>query len=270
MALGISAKAEAAEKEAFVKIGKKLNGTAIVSPAGFDAGFPDFGYRVVLATGKKVDIHFEYKADYKAQMGSMRDWIFDGTKFRTNDSKSESKQELLAVMNNTPKAIENAKRLLSDLKQHFSPDVKYLFSGSLTVIADKEQRRRATENFAAKTANYQIAAITDAQMGKKIVDHYKTKFHKNLKQGSQASILMMMLKDKVWLVDTTGAITANEINELAQRLGLKSFDKLNNLTAKLEVRIQPRGLNSPTKPTSIDVMASFRLAQPPSGGGKVI
>jgi hypothetical protein len=270
MALGVSAKAEAAEKAAFTKLGRQLNGRAIVSPAGFDAGFPDFAYRIQLENGKTVDLHFEYKADYKAQMGSMRDWIFDGRKFVTMDTKSESKQELLAVMNNTPKAVQNAKRLLSDLKKYFSPQVKQLYSGSLTVIRDKDERRVQTQEFAKNTDNYQIAAISDRILGNKILDHYKTKFKKNLKSGNDASILFMMLKDKVWMVDRAGSVTSAELVEVAKRLGLDNLDSLENLTAKLEVRIQPRGLNSPGKPTSIDVMASFRLAQAPAGGGKVI
>ena len=34
---------------------------------------------------------------------------------------------------------------------------------------------------------------------------------------------------------------------------------LNNLSASLEVRIQPRGLNTPGKALSVDVMSSLRL-----------
>ena len=270
MARGVSAKAEAAERAAFDKVGKLLKGKAIVSPAGFDAGFPDFGYRIDLTNGNTIDLHFEYKADYKAQMGSMRDWIFDGRKFTTNDIKSESKAELIDIMNRTPKAVQNGKRLLNDLKKHFDKNVKFLYSGSLSVIKDKGTRRAMTQNFAAKTDNYQIAAISDNVLGKKIIDHYKTKFKKNLKSGSDGSILFMMLKDKVWMVDSTGNVSAQDMQEVADRMQLRKLDKLQNLTAKLEVRIQPRGLNSPTKMTSIDVMASFRLANAPSGGGKII
>jgi len=270
MALGVSAKAEAAERLAFQKVGKLVNGKAIVSPAGFDAGFPDFAYRVSLPNGKSIDLHFEYKADYKAQMGSMRDWIFDGVKFHTNDSKSESKQELIAVMNNTPKAIQNAKRLLNDLQKHFSKDVKYIYSGSLSVIKNQAERRIQTQNFAAKTDNYQIAAITDQILGSKIITHYRTKFNKNLKPGSDGSILFMMLKDTVWVVDKAGNITADDMDQIAKLMKINQLNRLLNLSAKLEVRIQPRGLNSPGKPTSIDVMASFRLSSAPTGGGKII
>lgn len=268
---GVSGKAMAAEHRAFKELGKKMAGSKpIVSPAGFDAGFPDFAYRVPLPSGKLVDLHYEYKADYKAQMGSMRDWHFDGRQFSTPDTKSESKQELIDIMNSTPVAIKNGKRLLDDLKKHFHKDVKRLYSGSMTVVKDKDTRKALASEFAKNTDNYQIAQIIDKTMGDKIINHYKTKFKKNLVGGSQASLLFMFLKDKVWLVDQSGRLTKDELNQIAKIMGLDGLDPLKNLTAKLEVRIQPRGLNSPSKPASIDAMASFRLAAAPKGGGKVV
>ena len=60
------------------------------------------------------------------------------------------------------------------------------------------------------------------------------------------------------------------ITEVAEMMGLSRIDDLRGLEAKLEVRIQPRGLNSPSKPASIDAMASYRLAKAPTGGGKII
>jgi len=45
---------------------------------------------------------------------------------------------------------------------------------------------------------------------------------------------------------------------------------MSGLSANLEVRIQPRGLNSPNKHASIDVMASFRLGGAPGAGVKVL
>ena len=268
---GVSAKAQAAENNAFASLGNKLkDATAIVSPAGFDAGFPDFAYRVKTQDGSTIDLHFEYKADYKAQMGSMRDWHFDGRKFSTPDTGSESKQELIQVMNDTQVAIQNGQRLLNDLKKYFSKDVQKLYSGSMTVIKDKDTRKAMAKEFATNTDNYQIAQIQSSSMGQKIIDHYKTKFKKNLKPGAKGSILFMFLKDKVWMVSTAGSVSANHKKEVAGMMGLTKLDNLRNLEAKLEVRIQPRGLNSPSKPASIDAMASYRLAKAPQGGGKVI
>jgi hypothetical protein len=274
MARGVSSKAQAAEVKAFKLLGEKLSKKKdvkvqpIVSPAGFDAGFPDFAYRVTLNSGKVIDLHFEYKADYLAQMGSMRDWSFDGSKFSTPDTKSEAKQELIAVMNDTPKAIQNGKRLLNDLKKYFDPKVSRLYSGSLTVISDKDTRKAMAREFAANTDNYQIAAIKDSSMGDKIIDHYKNKFKKNLKSGSRGSILFMMLKDTVWMVDQEGSITKSDLINISEMMGLETLHNISGLSAKLEVRIQPRGLNS-AKPASIDTMASFRLVAIPRLGGKV-
>lgn len=269
---GVSAKAQAAENNAFKNLGNKLGSQAkaIVSPAGFDAGFPDFAYRVTLSDGAKIDLHYEYKADYKAQMGSMRDWHFDGNKFSTPDKKSEAKQELISVMNDTPLAIKNAKRLLADLNKYFDKDVKKIYSGALSIIKDKSTRKLMAQQFADQTDNYQIAMISSPEMGNKIIDHYKTKFKKNLKGGSDASLLFMFLKDKIWLVDTSGRLSASQKQEVAKIMGLTKLDPLSGLEAKLEVRIQPRGLNSPSKHASIDVMASYRLAKAPVAGGKII
>ena len=200
----------------------------------------------------------------------MRDWIFNGTKFYSPDTKSESKQELLAVMNSSSTAVKNGKRLLKDLQNHFDPSVKELYSGSMTVIKDKATRRAMATLFVEATDNYQIAKLAEQSMGRQIITHYKTKFKKNLESGSNASMLFMMLKDKVWYVDKSGMLSKLEEDEVAARMGLKKLDKLSNLYAALEVRIQPRGMNSPNKMVSIDAMASFRLASAPSGGGKVI
>ena len=268
-AKGVSSKAQAAERAAYNKLLTSTASQSLVFPAGFDAGFPDFAFRFKLASGHTIDVHIEYKADYKAQMGSMRDWVFDGKHFSTPDTASESKQELIYIMNNTPSAIKNGTRLLSDLQTYFSKDVQKIYSGSLTAISDKEERRAATQNFAKNTANYSIASISDDTLGDQIIKHYKNKFKKNLKAGSQGAILLMMLKDTVWLVDTDENVSAADMLDLAKRFGIEKFDHLTGLTAKLEVRIQPRGLTS-GKPTSIDVMASFRLARAPTGGGKVI
>ena len=121
-----------------------------------------------------------------------------------------------------------------------------------------------------------IWPIQDIGLLRAISKNYKKKylppekFVKNLKAGSAASVLFMMLKDKIWLVDTNGILSKSDMSEIAAQHGLTKLDSLKNLSAKLEVRIQPRGLNSPKKHASIDAMASFRLAKAPAGGGKVI
>lgn len=252
------------------------NAVAFQEPAGADAGFPDFGFTITLPSGKKVDCHIEYKNSATAQMGSMRDWIFDGStgKFRTPDERSEQKQELISLMNNTSLAVQNGKRLLADLQKYFDPSVKSIYSGSLTVVKDKMQRRVLTENFAKNTRDYQIANIVDTSLGNKIITHYKNKFAKSrVSARAQGHVLMMMIANELWYVDTYGSILPSDLKELATRFGVSQINKLGGLTAQLEVRIQPRGLNAPIsqpKPTSIDVMASYRLKGKPVSGVRVI
>ena len=246
-------------------------GSAIVfqAPAGADAGFPDFGFTLILPN-KKINLHIEYKNAHTAQMGSMRDWVFDGNKYYTNDKNSEQKQELLTIMNNTPDAIKNGKRLLSDLQKYFSSQVKSIYSGAMTVIKDNVARKAAAKNFANSTKNYQIANIANSTLGDKILTHYKSKFKKSsTKFSANGHMLIMMIKDEMWYVDKSSNVTDADIKMIASFLGIKSLNKLSGLVAALEVRIQPRGLNS-DKPASIDVMASYRLKGKPTGGQKVI
>lgn len=269
----MSSKAFQDEIDAYKALSKKLAdvGDAFQEPAGADAGFPDFGFTVSLGGAKKIDCHIEYKNSHTAQMGSMRDWKYDGRNFYTPDTTSEQKQELIALMNGTPSAKTEANRLLKDLQKHFHKDIKEIYSGSLSIVKDKSVRHALAHNFAENTANYQIANIADAQMGNKIIAHYKTKFQKSISRArAEGHILMMMIKDELWYVDTSGSVSDNDLNTIAGIFGASSLKKLTNLTAKLEVRIQPRGLSNPSKPASIDVMASFRLKGKPTGGAKVI
>lgn len=267
---GVSAKAFAKENAAYKALKSKLKMKAFQSPAGADAGFPDFGFTLVLQSGKKVDAHIEYKASAKEQMGSMRDWHFDGRKFTTPDSTSNTKQELIALMNGAPDAIRNGKRLLNDLQKYVSKDIKKIYSGALTVIKDKDERKSKTQMFADKTNNFTVAKISDTSLGNKILDHYRTKFKKNLRAQVDAHVLMMMLGNDLWYIDSIGSFAKSEMDEIAKMFGVNKINKMSNLKANLEVRIQPRGLNSPQKQASIDVMASFRLGGSTVGGVKVI
>lgn len=266
-----SAKAFADEVAAFDKLKKYMKDTAKVfqAPAGADAGFPDYGFTIQMDDGTKTDVHVEFKNSHTAQMGSMRDWKFNGTKFYTPDTESEQKAELIALMNGAQTAVANGKRLLRDLQQHFSYEVKEISSGSLSIIKDKQQRYNSAINFANNTDNYQIANIADATLGTKILTHYKTKFRKSRVQGrAQTHILMMQIKDQIWYIDTYGKFNQNILDEVSSKMGTSGkMNKLRGLTAQLECRIQPRGLSSKgAKPVSIDVMASYRLKGKPLQG----
>ena len=268
--MAISNKALDAEIAAFNKVSnilKKVKATTFAKPAGFGTGFPDFGFRMII-DGKKVDIHIEYKADAKAQMGSMRDWIYDGNgnQFTTPNLDSTEKQMLIDLMNVSADAKRNAKRLLKDLNTYVDPGIKLLYSGSLTTIKDKQLRREKLEAFAENTENYQIARIKDTSLGNEIITHYKKKFKAVRKPDANASVLLMMIGDKIWMVDKTPTFNAAVEREVASMFGQTKIPTIGQLSAALEVRIQPKGLNSPGKAVSIDVMASFRLNAALSGG----
>ena len=263
--MAISSAAQQAEIRAFQKVKKKLgNPTAFAQPAGFETSFPDFGFRLIIG-GKKVDLHIEYKADSKAQMGSMRDWIFNGREFET-PSDSEEKQDLIAIMNESADAITNGKRLLKDLQNYADKNIKSISSGTMTVEKDKDVRRAKLEKFAENTKNYQIAKINNTSMGDKIIAHYKKKFKKSQRNDADASAMLMMIGDRVWIVDKTRGYTAAIDTAVASLFGETKLPPISKMQAQLEVRIQPRGLSAPGKPVSIDVMSSFRLSGGLSGG----
>ena len=264
--MGVNDKAQQQEKAAYKKVKAKLgNAEAFAQPAGFETSFPDFGFRLKLDK-KAVDIHIEYKADAKAQMGSMRDWIFDGSsnKFKTA-SEDEGKKDLISLMNESDDAVNNGKRLLKDFKKYFDKKINKIYSGMLTIESDKKVRKAKLKIFASNTDNYQLAKIDDKKMGDMIISHYKKKFKKELRSDADYSVLYMMIDNELFFVEDTSGSTPKLQKELHDLLGVTKVPKLDGLKAKLEVRIQPRGLSSPDKPGSIDVMASFRLSGKPTG-----
>lgn len=257
-------KAQEAEVKAYKKMKNLLgNPESIAAPAGFATAFPDFGFR--LKIGKKiVDLHVEYKADSKAQMGSMRDWQFDGKKFITPNSTPE-KNDLIAIMNASADCKRNGIRLLKDFQKHFDPSITTIYSGMLGIEKDKEIRKIKMQRFVKGTKNYQLANIDNVTMGQQIIKHYKHKFNKSVKKDANYSMLLMMMGDEISLVTTKGAVDNQIKQTVASMLGVKNIPKLTGLKAKLEVRIQPRGMTGGSKPVSIDVMASFRLSGKPPG-----
>lgn len=268
--MAASSKAELAEKQAYEKLHRLLgNPPAFAEPAGFSTDFPDFGFRLQVDK-KNVDIFIEYKADAKAQMGSMRDWKFDGSKFYTSDKTNAEKEGLIAVMNASPECVKNGKRILTDMKTYFDKNVKEISSGMLTIEKDQKVRRAKLLNFTHNTANYQLAKIENAAMGQGILDHYHKKFIKGIRSDADHSILMMMIDNELWFIEERGSLSASSKTKVAEKFNVPNLAVMSSLKANLEVRIQPRGLSAPNKPVSIDVMASFRLAGKPSAGTRVI
>jgi hypothetical protein len=273
--MSVNQKAKDDEKNAFKKLMKILgNPESFAAPAGDDTAFPDFGFTIYV-NKKRVDLHFEYKNSSTAQMGSMRNWTFDGRKFDASDAATDpNKQQLLEVMNTSKTAVDNGKRLLEDFQNYFDNPVKTkrqynipkISSGMLSVEKDKDIRRKRLINFVNNTKNYQVANIEDAILGQKILDHYHKKFHANLNRGAAASILFMMIGNQFWFIEETGSISREEKLKICEMFGAKSIPVFPRPKAKLEVRIQPRHIDKPSTPVSIDVMASFRLSGKPTGG----
>lgn len=270
--------AEIAEKEAFEKIKKRLPVQQVFAqPAGSATNFPDFGFRINV-NKKNVDLHFEYKADALAQMGSMRDWVFNGTKFVGSASAAEldpEKEQLLAVMNGTPNAIKEAKRLLGDLKQYYSPKVTNISSGCLGVISDKNERKKQLFNFSTNISSTMIANISDRSLGEKVREHYHKKFHANLNEDADYSVLFFMVGNTIWFVEETGNLDEASKKLIPPYFGATNIHVLPPLVANLEVRISPRPGKAASDPKAfwssstnphIDVMANFRLKQKLSGG----
>jgi hypothetical protein len=273
--MSVNQKAKDDEKNAFKKLMNILgNPESFAAPAGDDTAFPDFGFTVYV-NKKRVDLHFEYKNSSTAQMGSMRNWTFDGKKFDASDAATDpNKQQLLEVMNSSRVAMENGKRLLEDFQNYFDNPVRNkrqynitkISSGMLSAEKNKDIRRKRLINFVNNTENYQVANIEDAILGQKILDHYHKKFHANLNRGAAASILFMMIGNQFWFIEETGSISREEKLKICEMFGVKSIPVFPRPKAKLEVRIQPRHIDKPSTPVSIDVMASFRLSGKPSGG----
>lgn len=270
--------AEIAEKEAFERIKKLLPVKEVFAqPAGSATNFPDFGFRISV-NKKNVDLHFEYKADALAQMGSMRDWVFDGTKFKGSASAASldpEKEQLLTVMNGSASAIKEAKRLLADLKTYFSPKVKEISSGCLGVITDKTERKKQLFNFSTNISSTMIANLADKSLGEKVKEHYHKKFHANLNDDAHHSILFFMVDRTIWFVEETGNLDEASKKMIPQYFGAQNIHVLPPLVANLEVRISPRPGKAASDPKAfwssstnphIDVMANFRLKQKLSGG----
>ena len=268
--------AEIAERNAFDQLQKLLPVSKVIAaPAGSGTDFPDFGYRIII-DNKKVDLHFEFKDDWKTQMGSMRDWIFDGqSKSFSTPTTDPNKEMLISVINNTPEAKLNASRLLKDIKTFYSPKVTKLYSGALTVLPSSERKKQYL-NMVSNMSNFTIANIQNSSLGQKVLDHYHKKFVANLQLDADYSVLFFMIGDTIWYVEDNGTATDKIKKTIASYFNTTSITTLSNLTANLEVRIQPRPslkslLETPNKPVKgIDVMANFRLKTKPAGGVKVI
>lgn len=250
---------------------------AIITPQGAGAGFPDFAFRTKSKSGKVIDVHFEYKADNKAQMSSMRDWIFDGRKFTTKAIDDADKELMLLAMNSNPEIMSNAKRIYKDFndvsKEMNLGKVPVLSSGLLSGLSsDFGVRKEFTKAVVNRTEKQQMGSIKGG-FGPSMINFYKKKFMKNIKSSANGSILLFMIKDRVWLMDTTGDVNDKEIKDIAKSLGHRDFDRrlnANNIDANLEVRLSIRPGSTPFSKAKMDPQAAMRLRKAPPGGTKLL
>lgn len=252
------------ERQAFNKV-KTLLGDSVrvfARPKGFNQSFPDFGFRLQI-NGKNVDLHFEYKSDHHAQMGSMRDWIFNGARFLAPNATLE-KQQLLYIMNNEPHVIEAAHKLLHSFRKHADRRISSIHSGMLGVEKNLDQRRAKLRKFIENVPNYSIATIRSNELGTQVINFYTRKFHENIKPLADCSYLFFIIDDTLYYVTSHGNVDPETEAILADKLKAKSFIPVSNMGAQLEVRYQPGGLNN--RRVRIDVMAQFRLTGKPSNG----
>lgn len=226
-----------------------------MEPAGAGKGFPDFGLRAYI-DDQVVDVHVEFKQDRFAQMGSMRDWVFDGETFATRNP-DDTKDMLVKVMQDSKECVASAKRMLATFQEHCDPRIHSISGGMLGVIRDTAERRTKLDAFADHCDNYAIARISSEELGRGMIDFYKTKFVPN--GDADTSLLVLMLGNEMYLVDRKGRrMRASVQEELYDMLGVDDLPMIVPPVAQLEVRIQPWGLTT-AKAVRVDTMASFRI-----------
>lgn len=250
------------ERTAFRELRKRADFEVFARPSGADKAFPDFGLRAWIG-GEAIDIHFEYKQDRYAQMGSMRDWSFDGNNFSAS-SLDDNKELMLNIMQQNDTCVKNAKKILKEFQEHCDPRITTVSSGMLGVIRDTAERREKVRNFAQTVDSYMLARIANTELGEALLNYYRGKFTPN--PEATTSILVLMLGDEMYKVQTSGKRLTNAKRDvLLDLIGVSDLPAMEDPIAQLEVRIQPWGLNN-TKAVRIDVMATYRLKQVSPGG----
>ena len=279
--------ADQKEIEAFYAINQILDNDsptnyAFVTPRGSDTGFPDFGFNVRTSNGKSIDVHIEFKKDAAAYMGSMRDWVFDGTKYRSGDRAIDDadKELMILAMNNNPTIVAGGKRLLKafdDAAKQHGLRVSELANYTLARLAPPKERklRQAVAQEVKNNHLQQIGSIKGG-FGSTIIDFYNKKFKKAIRSSADGSILLFMIKDRVWLMNKDGNVNDEDIKEVARKFGVRDFDSRNfnrsSIDADLEVRISIRKAEDLFKQPFIDVRAGMKMRRQssPRGGTKLI
>lgn len=249
------------ERNAYRRLKKRGDFKSFATPSGATTDFPDFGLRAVIDE-VVIDLHFEYKQSRYAQMGSMRDWVFDGEKF-TSPAEDEVKVLMLTAMNDSAETVANAKEMLVQFQTHCDPDITFIGGAMLNHITDMEERRAKLTTFGQAVPSFTIGNIKGQDLGEAMLSHYRSKFAP--RKGADVSYLLMMIGDQVYVVDRNGpSIQADVRGKLCDMIGCSSLPVMQTPSAALEVRVQPIGLM--TGRAKIDPMASFRLKSIAPGG----
>lgn len=282
----VESAADRAEMNAFLRFGDVLDELnpdqvqVIERPKGRDSGFPDFAYRVKSPSGKVIDIHVEYKLNKSAQMGSLRTWKFDGTKYSSPRTDEES-QFIIDAMNSSASIVQGGVRMLSSFRQAADElgvgPVRFVGVGAANALIPSNQTklRRELISRVLDINGDQVIGYIKGGFGPMIMRHYEKKFKENLKSGSNASVCLLMIGDRVWYLDGHRA-GSDDIQEVANMLGVRSIDtsslSSSTIDANLEVRLQmSNSLTDLFKSPRVDSFAAFRLlARTLRGGTKVI
>jgi hypothetical protein len=252
-----------AERTAYRKIKQLLgNPRAIAEPRGNDMGFPDFGFTFKVE-GKVVDLHFEFKMNRNAPMGSSRRWRFDGEKFTVPDAEREEEILLMLAMNSSPECINNGRRLLGELRKHFDERVKDISTSTFGVERDTKARRQKMEEFKKKAGILTIAkGIENSAFGAGIIQRYRRKWREVLRPSAAYSMLFFVIGDSIWFVDELGSLDYIQKQGIARLFGAEQIPELKGLRARVEARISPKITEG-----KMDVIAITRLTGDPQTQG---
>lgn len=205
----MSDKADRAEMAMYKKTLRLLQSyksKSIVSPAGSATTFPDFGIEVMMA-GKKIHLHIEFKESLKEQMGSLRSWIFDGSKYSISKERMErakldmrehvenpsymkkleqaqedysTADELIQIMNSSRECISGGRKVLSEMKKLINPNIKKIWSGMFGDNTFKDTSKQGKFNNLIKYYRYNTKQKNvKGLLISQYVKRYKTKPSKN-------------------------------------------------------------------------------------------
>lgn len=250
------------ERIAYRRLKKRGNFKSFATPSGASADFPDFGLRTTI-DDIVIDLHFEYKQSRYAQMGSMRDWVFDGEQFTSPADNDDTKHMMLLAMNSSPECIRSAQDMLLQFQQYCDADISFIGGAMLNHIKDMDERRAKLDAFKTAVSSFTIANIKGEDLGEAMMNHYRSKFEPRPK--ADVSYLLMIIGNQIYVVERDGpALQADTKKKLCDLIGCDSLPNMQPPTASLEVRVQPIGIGGGR--AKIDPMASFRLKSITPGG----